>query len=145
MNALVRQIIFPAGPKGSGAGWTLFGLRLIVGVLMLIHGVQKVSAYDVLSTTFPDPLGMGSQLSLNLAIFAEVLCSVAVICGFMFRLALIPLMVTMIVAGFLVTSAGGWAAQELPVLFLLIYALMFLSGPGRYSLDSYIVSAFTRK
>lgn len=67
---------------------------------MLTHGVQKLMSYDELSVSFPDPVGVGSRLSLQLAIFAELLCSLGVITGLLFRLAVIPVIVTMSVAAF---------------------------------------------
>lgn len=136
MKKLVLQILFPAGPSAPSAGYILLALRLIIGILMLVHGCQKIADYDTLSTTFPDAIGLGSKLSLNLAIFAEVGCSLAVIFGFMFRLALIPLIVTMCVASFAVMGTAPWSAQELPVIYLLIYLLLIAAGPGRYSLDT---------
>ncbi len=50
------------------------------------HGVQKWANYDVMSGSFPDPLGIGSQLSLVLAICGELVCSLAFIFGFLYRL-----------------------------------------------------------
>ena len=38
-----------------------------------------------------DPLGIGSQLSLVLAIFGEMVCSMAFIFGFLYRLAMLPM------------------------------------------------------
>ncbi len=140
MNGFLRRVVFPAGPTNPYASdWVLLVLRLIVGGLMIVHGFQKVFAYSTLVNTFPDPIGLGGALSLQLAILAEFLCSFAVIFGFIFRLALIPIIVTMVVAGFVVMLPMGWSGMELPVLYLLLSLLLIVAGPGRYSLDWLIV------
>lgn len=139
MNRFIKEVVFPSGPSCKCAlAPILFVLRLIVGGLMLIHGIQKLDAYEALATTFPDPIGLGSTLSLQLAIFAELVCSLAVIAGFMFRLALIPIIFTMCVATFVVLGGAGWNAQELAVIYLLLALLLIVTGPGRWSLDALI-------
>ena len=50
-------------------------------ILLMNHGIQKWSNFQELSTAFPDPLGIGSPLSLGLAIFGELVCSMAFIIG----------------------------------------------------------------
>lgn len=136
MNKFVRSVIFADSPtRPYSSDWILLVLRIMFGVLMLVHGCQKISNYDMLVETFPDPIGLGGALSFQLAIFAEFACALAVIFGFMFRLALIPLIVTMLVATFVAMAPMGWAGQELPAIFLLVYLLLMVSGPGRYSLD----------
>lgn len=61
--------------------------RCIVGGFMLTHGWQKLQNFDMLSTVFPDPLGVGSTISLVLIILAEFGCSLLIIIGLFTRLA----------------------------------------------------------
>ena len=75
-------------------------LRLFVGILMLTHGIAKIENFDTLVDTFPDPIGLGT-LTLPLIILVEVGASILVMVGFLTRLALIPLIFSMIVAAFL--------------------------------------------
>lgn len=74
-------------------------LRLFVGILMLTHGIAKIENFDTLVDTFPDPIGLGT-LTLPLIILVEVGASILVMVGFLTRLALIPLIFSMIVAAF---------------------------------------------
>ena len=139
MNTFLRELIFPCGPQSSSAvNWILLVIRLIFGTLLLVHGIQKVVSYHTLSTTFADPIGLGSQLSLNLAIFAELICSLGIIFGFLFRLSLIPVIVTMFVAAFFALKGAPWVQRELPLSYLLVMLLLMVSGPGRYSLDTLV-------
>lgn len=141
MDTFLRTVIFPAGPACDGAiDWVMLALRLIFGTLLLIHGTQKIMGYKTLKTTFADPIGMGQVTSLRLAIFAEFFCSLAVMAGFLFRLALIPLLITMGVAGFIVLRKAPWLQRELPISYFSVFLLMMVAGPGRFSLDALICS-----
>lgn len=110
-------------------------LRVGVGCLMLVHGIGKVTGFQELAADFPDPIGLGSRLSLILAIGAEVGCSILLILGLLTRLAAVPLAFTMIVAFFMVHRDDPWDAKELAGTFLVIYLSLILTGPGILSLD----------
>ena len=77
------------------------------------HGIQKWTNFQELSAVFPDPLGVGSPLSLGLAIFGELACSMAFIIGFLYRLAMIPMVFTMAVAFFVIHGNDPFATKEL--------------------------------
>ena len=53
----------------------------------------------------------------------------------MTRLAVIPLAFTMIVALFVVHGADPWKVKELAAMYLPVYAVIFVTGPGEFSLD----------
>lgn len=110
-------------------------LRVGIGCLMLVHGVAKIQGFGEMSQAFPDPIGLGSKLSLIMAIGAEVGCSLLLIVGLMSRVAAIPLAFTMIVALFVVHRADPWQVKELAAAYLLVYVSLLLTGPGRFSLD----------
>lgn len=84
---------------------------MLFGVLLLSHGIAKVNDFAALSEVFPDPLGLGSRISLTLAIFGELFCSVGFIVGAFYRLALIPMIFTMCVALFVVHGDDPFAVK----------------------------------
>lgn len=110
-------------------------LRVGIGGLMLVHGIAKIQGFSEMSAAFPDPLGLGSQLSLLLAIGAEVGGSILLIVGLASRLAAVPLAFTMLIALFVVHSADPWNVKELAAAYLLVYVSLLLTGPGSFSLD----------
>lgn len=114
-------------------------LRVAIGCLMLVHGIQKVMAFNQLSSSFPDPLGMGSQFSLISAIGAEVGCSLLLIVGLGTRFAAVPLAFTMVVALFLVHAKDPWQMKELAAVYLSVYASLVFTGGGEFSLDRLLV------
>ena len=99
---MIYDFLFPTKSNTTKVSLLLLAVRIIFGILLMNHGIQKWSSFQELSTVFPDPLGIGSPLSLGLAIFGELVCSMAFIIGFLYRLAMIPMIFTMIVAFFVV-------------------------------------------
>ena len=113
-------------------------LRLTFGGLMLInHGWKKMLKFfgdDPIQ--FADPLGLGDTTSLALAVFAEVVCAVLVMIGLFTRWAVVPLIITMLVAIFIVHIDDPFKKMESAILFLVPYICLLLAGAGRYSLDA---------
>lgn len=111
-------------------------IRLFVGISMLTHGLPKLDkliANDKIE--FMNFLGLGSAISLVLVVFAEFLCSVFIMLGFLTRFATIPLMVTMLIAFFVVHGSDPYATKELSMVYFFFYLTIFVLGSGKFSLD----------
>lgn len=114
-------------------------LRLTVAAFMLTHGYPKLTKLLAGGEIrFGDPIGVGPAISLGLAVFAEFLCSILIGLGIYTRLSTIPLMVTMAVAAFISHGADPFGRKELALMYLLIYAFLFVAGGGKYSVDHLI-------
>ena len=108
MKELLLKLVASDRKHLDGA---LLFLRLFIGGMMLSHGWAKLASFSTLSATFPDPLGVGSTLSLLLILFAEVGCSCLLIFGLMTRLAALPLMFGMLMAFFVIHGADPFAVR----------------------------------
>ena len=114
----------------------LLVLRLSFGGMMLYgHGLMKFQSYSSLKDQFPDPIGVGSQVALVLAILAEFFCSIFVILGLGTRLAAIPLAATMLVALMLIHGDDPWQKKELAAVYLSAFVCLIIMGGGSFSLD----------
>ena len=114
----------------------LLAVRLLAGGMMLTHGIPKIDRFfGEGPVQFADPFGLGPEISLGLAIFAEVACAILVMIGYKTRWATIPLMITMLVAAFLIHWADPFGEKELPLLFLTVFGGILISGGGSYSVD----------
>ncbi|MCB0393938.1 MAG: DoxX family protein [Bdellovibrionales bacterium] len=114
----------------------LLVLRLGFGGTMLFsHGIPKLLSFSEKMDQFPDPIGLGSPVSLALAIFAEALCSAAVALGLWTRFACIPLIVTMSVAAFQIHAADPFQKKELALMYLIAFVGLALTNGGKYALD----------
>lgn len=142
MNSLKKFLFAPARKVPGGASLGLFVLRLTFSVALMTHGFAKAQNFEALAAGgFADPLGFGSGVAVSLAIFAELVCPLAVVFGFLARLAVLPPLVTMAVAFFEV-HGGSLANGELAFLHLAAFVSLFIAGPGRYSLDALIGRRF---
>ncbi|HEY3369905.1 MAG TPA: DoxX family protein [Prolixibacteraceae bacterium] len=133
------KYIFNPGNYPSKINFVLLILRITVGVVMLSHGMAKFSKlFGDEPIMFADPIGVGQTASLALAVFAEVLCSILLIFGIATRFAAIPLIITMLVAVLIVHGKDGLDKQELPLLYLMIYLCIAITGAGKISIDHWI-------
>ena len=130
----MKQFFFPSVFPDASVSRLLLTLRLFFGFLFLMHGIDKLANFEVLSYSFPNPLGMGSHLSLVLVILAEVFCALTFIGGFLFRFSLLPMLFAMFIA-FFYAHGGSIADGELAFIYLCVFLLLLLKGPGRYSAD----------
>jgi putative oxidoreductase len=124
---------------------SLLILRLGSGIMMIVgHGWSKLIHFGDKASVFPDPIGLGSQISLSLTVFSEFFCSIAIIFGLATRLAAIPLIVTMLVAAFIIHTDNPWQKKEFALLYLVPFLTLVFSGAGRFSLD-YIICTRRKK
>lgn len=134
----IMSFFFPYKDYTYRESMLLLWLRVIFGVLFMLHGIAKMKYFSEIVGTFPNPLGLGSEFTLYCIIFVEVACSVLIVCGALFRIALIPSIFSMLIAFFVVHSGEGFAAKELALIYLLMFLIFFRMGAGSYSLDSVI-------
>lgn len=110
-------------------------LRIGFSGMMLTHGIPKLNMLADPSV-FPDPLGVSPTISLILTLIAEVLAPIFIIIGFKTKLAAIPVAITMFVAAFIIHGSDPWSKKEMALLYLIVFVVIFLAGPGRYAIDS---------
>lgn len=113
----------------------LFFFRLVIGSLMLVHGFGKFQNLMAGKTGFLDPIGLGPTTSLVLVVFAEFFCALLVVIGLFTRAALIPLIITMLVAFFVFHGGDPLSDKELSLIYLAGFGALFFTGPGKYSID----------
>lgn len=116
-------------------------LRLTLGILILLHGIAKL-------THGIEPIegmvtGMGMPAFFAYGVYAgEVLGPILLIVGFYARLGAALIAINMLFAIALahtseltsITQTGGWAL-ELQGMFLFTAIAMMLMGPGRFGVN----------
>ena len=118
-------------------------VRIFFGAMFLMHGLDKMMNFSQLSETFPSVLGLGSYTTLMLSIFCEFACSIFLIVGMLTRIVLIPMIVSMAVAFFDIHD-GFMPEGELSLIYLIVFIVLFITGPGRYSAD-YLIDRKVKK
>lgn len=115
-------------------------LRITVGGFLLFgHGIGKVASFDALKGGFPDPLGLGPEVTLALAALTETVAASALVAGLFTRLAALPLLGTLVVAATLVHT-GGFHDRELALVYVVALAVTAVGGPGAFSLDGLLAA-----
>jgi len=110
-------------------------LRIGTSAMMLTHGIPKFERLFADEIQFGDPLGIGVSTSLTLAVIGEFIAPIFIIIGFRTKLAAIFPIATMLVAFFFVHLNDPFGKQEKALLFLMAFLVIFLAGPGKYSVD----------
>jgi putative oxidoreductase len=130
-------------------------LRLMLGIVFFPHGAQKVLGWfggPGFSTTlgyFTDKAGIPLILAF-LAIMAEFLGSLALVTGFLTRLAAFALVVNMVVCalmnhvknGFFMNWFGNQKGEgfEYHLLVIAIGIALMIKGGGKWSLDGSVTN-----
>src|SRR5688572_3381610 len=116
-------------------------LRLTLGLLILLHGIAKVTGGIAGIEKMVAGAGLPEFFAYGVFI-GEVLAPILLILGFYSRIAALVIAVNMVVAIalvhakelFLIGPQGGWAL-ELQGMFLFTAIALALIGPGRYSIN----------
>ncbi len=116
-------------------------LRLTLGVLILLHGIAKISGGTAGVEKMLEGAGLPSFVAAGVYV-GEVLAPILVIIGLYARVGAGLIVVNMLFAImlahradlFLLTKTGGWAL-ELQGFFLFTALALMLMGPGRLSIN----------
>jgi putative oxidoreductase len=116
-------------------------LRLTLGVLILLHGIAKISGGTAGVEKMLEGAGLPSFIAAGVYV-GEVLAPILVIIGLYARVGAALIVVNMLFAVMLahradlsvLTKTGGWAL-ELQAFFLFTALALMLMGPGRLSIN----------
>lgn len=131
--------VLPAAPRFDLG---LLVLRVVLGVLILMHGIAKMkNGIGFIEQTVTQQ-GLPAALAYGVYI-GEVLAPVLLIVGLFGRLAALVVALNMVVAVALVhtgdfgklNQTGGWQL-ELQAMFFAAAVALALTGPGGYSVDA---------
>lgn len=137
---------FLAKSHSNSTDWALLLLRVGTSLLMIPHGWKKLQRFRSEGPgDFYNFMGLDSETSLLLIIIAEFFCSVLLVLGIGTRIVLIPLIIGMAVIAFMVHGSDPLSEKEHALLFLIPYITLFITGPGKYSLDYFLAASGTDK
>lgn len=135
------NFLFPQYCRDRVISFLILVLRVFFGVLFFMHGLDKLTNFNQLSYTYPSVFGLGSYMTLMLSVFTEFACSLFLISGLLVRITVIPMIVSMAVAFFDVHDAM-MPEGELALIYLILFIILYVVGPGRYSIDYVIDKRF---
>lgn len=131
---MLYNFLFPQYCRDRVISLLILALRLFFGILFFSHGLDKMMNFSELSYTYPSVFGFGSYMTLMLSIFCEFACSIFLIAGLLVRITVIPMIAAMAVAFFDVHD-GMFPDGELSLIYMVLFVILYITGPGRYSFD----------
>lgn len=137
------NFLFPHHFRGKGVSFFILLIRLFFGVMFFIHGLDKMMNFSELSEVYPNVLGFGSYMTLMVTIFCEFCCSLFLIAGLLVRIMVLPMIAAMAVAFFDVHDAM-LPQGELSLIYMVVFVMLYVVGPGKYSID-YLIDSKYRK
>ncbi|WP_277962688.1 DoxX family protein [Pseudomonas sp. RIT-To-2] len=110
-------------------------MRVCGAVLLIaVHGLPKLVHFDHELQVIEDPFEMGAQLTLSLAIFAEVICPIGIILGLFTRLATLPVLFLLAVSVLYVHPEWSLEQGQFAWLLLIIFSTILIGGAGRFGI-----------
>lgn len=153
----MKKFFFDCGTRDATASLSIFALRVMIGLMMLIgHGIPKIQHFTTIKE-FPTPSFIDDWLSpvasLCLTILAEVVAASFIILGLATRPATFVLAFTMVIAAFDIQRHAPWftsppnvlVAKEMALLYLIPLIAIILSGAGSISLDAFLLKKPRRR
>lgn len=132
---------FSTAYSDSAFNVATLAIRVVFGFILCYHyGLEKIKNFSHLESVFPDPFHISHRISLALVIFAELLCSLLLVLGFLTRFAALALVISFAVAEFMVNKGHvatmNGSLHEQAWLYFAAFFSILLVGPGRISIDS---------
>ena len=138
------NFLFPQYCRDRVISLLILALRVFFGILFFSHGLDKMMNFNELSYTYRSGFGFGSYMTLMLSIFCEFACSIFLIAGLLVRITVIPMIAAMAVAFFDVHD-GMFPDGELSLIYMVLFVILYVTGPGRYSVDYLIDMKFQKE
>lgn len=124
--------------KYSAGAFNIGTLLLRVGfaALMIPHGYDKLIHFSTYSKQFINFLGIGTDASLALTIFAELVCPFLMGIGLFTRIAALIAAIQMTVAVVKGHNSQIFGEGEHAAMYVIGFLVILILGPGRISVDA---------
>lgn len=112
---------------------------LLCSELIYAHGLKKIGVGVDEAEIIPNPLDLPAALNNAFAISANTVLPILVMFGFLTRLSVLPILSVTLTGYFYVHFNDAPLVKDTPFMFSLCFLLVFILGPGKYSVDAQIL------
>ncbi|MEL7001398.1 MAG: DoxX family protein [Bacteroidota bacterium] len=136
MTKAIKRMLSADFPSQGRMSITMLIFRSLVAFAMIrTHGIKKVADIEGEIANIPDPFGLGGEFTAFMAIFTNIVLTAFIALGFFTRLSALGILSVTLSGLFLVHWADPWPVKDIPLMYSLVYFLIMIIGPGRYSID----------
>jgi putative oxidoreductase len=118
-------------------GMLLFRIAASLEIIV-VHGFKKIGIGVSVAENVPNPLHLPEVLNNTFATAANIFFPFLVLIGFCTRLATLPTLAVTLTGYFVVHWHDALLVRDTPFVYSLMFFLILLMGPGKYSLDNSI-------
>jgi putative oxidoreductase len=131
--------LFSSLPIWQEQGLTL--IRVTTGAFMIYHGWEVFNAELMNGYLQWDQFknSSGGKILVYAGKTSELIGGVLLLLGLFTRVAAIILIATLAYIAFFVGKGKVWYEDQHPFLFVLLFAVIFFTGAGKYSLDNILL------
>ena len=145
-NNMKRLFTFLAKPRPSDLTFDLamFFFRIATSLeIIVVHGFKKLGIGVANAENVPNPLHLPDVFNNAFATAANILFPFLVLIGFCTRFATLPTLAVTLTGYFVVHFHDPLLVRDTPFVYSLMFLLILLMGPGKYSLDNFIYKKVT--
>ncbi|QNA45919.1 DoxX family protein [Lacibacter sediminis] len=138
MRSLLYHItaIYPAAESFH---LVMFFCRIIITIeFVVVHGLKKIGIGVANAEVIPNPLHWPVFVNDYFILFASLVAPVFIIIGLYTRLAIMPVLAVTLTGYFIVHWNDSLLIKDVPFIYSMIYLLILVLGPGKYSADYFI-------
>lgn len=112
-------------------------LRVAVALeIAIVHGFKKIGVGVAQAENIPNPLHLPEAFNNVFAIAANIVFPFFVLIGLFTRLATLPTLAVTLTGYFVVHRNDSLLLKDTPFIYSLIFLVILILGPGKYSLDN---------
>ena len=144
-SSFIPSLLKPSVSENTGLQISALVLRVVVGLLMIHNGVDKLGDVQGFADNVVSFIGLPFPVFFTYcAAYAEIICSVLLALGILTRANALALLGTMGVAIFFHLKGDGFHIPPLETasLYALIYLFFTIFGAGKLSIDAAIANKF---
>jgi putative oxidoreductase len=138
MKKLIAKTLIPHPQPFVFDGGMLL-LRVAVSLeIAIVHGFKKIGVGVGQAENIPNPLHFPEAFNNVFAIGANIIFPFFVLIGLFTRLATLPTLAVTLTGYFVVHWNDSLLLRDTPFIYSLIFLMILILGPGKYSLDNSI-------
>ena len=112
--------------------------------IIFVHGVKKLNIGAAEAEKIPNPLHLPEAFNDAFAVSANIVFPLLVLIGLCTRLATLPTLAVTLTGYFILHWNDAALVKDTPFIYSVIFLLILLLGPGKYSVDNYLYNKSRR-